>query len=286
MWEASWQLFQSFGSKFLNNIFQELPTESKRASGAYLSTTLRNSDHFKGLKFNISLPEWLLSRLPTGCHSAVPVQENPAGFWKYLWINRRYKKGKRVTLRKLTEMVLTNLESCRRSSGEEYIHPMESLGDSCTPHGPWWSFSVTALKDGQVFQVLAAHGCVPMAEFGIHIKALGILQTAFQNILSPSDQNQWGASVSNCYQSTASKLLFLKVTFQRVFIPSARGYGTDIFTQHLWLISESTTTLHYETVQLISRPKKETSDDFIFSVFALRDGCIWHQRHLPRLAFV
>lgn len=51
---------------------------------------------------------------------------------------------------------LANLESCKRSSGQEYIHLMVSLGN-----------------------------------------------------------------LPNCYQSTATKLLFLKAAFQRVFIPIA-----------------------------------------------------------------
>lgn len=181
------------------------------------------------LKLSIFLLEWLLSRLPAGCHSAVPEQENPAGFWKYLWINRRYKKGRKVSLGKLTKMVLANLESCRRSSGEKHIHLMESLGNCCTPHGPRWSLSITALKDHQVFHVLAAHSCVSMAEFCVRIKALGILQTAFPNILSPSDQNQWGTSMSNSYQSTESKLFFLKAAFQRIFITTASADKALIF---------------------------------------------------------
>lgn len=42
-----------FDSKILNNMVQELPVETMRAGGVHLSTTLRNGDPFKGLKFCI-----------------------------------------------------------------------------------------------------------------------------------------------------------------------------------------------------------------------------------------
>lgn len=144
---------------------------------------------------------------------------------------------------------------------------MESLGNCWTHHGPWWSLSVTALKDGQVFQMLAAHNCASTAEFCIHIKALGISQTAFPNILSPSDQNQWGASVSNCYPSTASKLLFLKVAFQRVFIPIAREDKALIFLPRGCGWSQNLSQL-FIMKQLVwfPDPKKKKISDAFFSV--------------------
>lgn len=70
---------------------------------------------------------------------------------------------------------------------------------------------------------------VSVAVFCIPIKTLGIMQTTFPNILSPSVQNQWGAPVSSCYLPTASKLLLLKVAFQRVFIPIANADKVLIF---------------------------------------------------------
>lgn len=42
-----------FDSKILNNMVQELPVETMRAGGVHISTTLRNGDPFKGLKFCI-----------------------------------------------------------------------------------------------------------------------------------------------------------------------------------------------------------------------------------------
>lgn len=167
--------------------------------------------------------------MPQCCSGA----EKPCRLLEVLLNKQGMLEGKRSVFleTKQKKKKLANLESCKRSSGQEYIHLMGSLGNlpkvlghagyCCTPHGPWRSLSVTALKGGQVFQVLAAHSCVSVAVFCIHIKTLGILQTAFPNIESLSDQNQRGASVSNYYQSTATKLLFLKAAFQRVFIPIA-----------------------------------------------------------------
>lgn len=103
-----------------------------------------------------------------------------------------------------------------------------------------------------------------MTVFCTPIKTLGIMQTAFLNILSPSVQNQWGAPVSNCYLPTTSKWLFLKVAFQRVFIPIANADKVLILLPS-WLIPVSASALHYKTARLISRLKK-ISDAFFFPV--------------------
>lgn len=53
-------------------MIQELPTESKRSGGVYISTTLRNNDLFKGLKFCVF--QSCLNECLAGCRQdAIPL---------------------------------------------------------------------------------------------------------------------------------------------------------------------------------------------------------------------
>lgn len=152
---------------------QELPVEHKTAVDVYILTMFRKNDPLKILNFvsfiNL-LHEWLLSslvsRLPTGCPTLCLGAEKPCRLLE-LFLNRRVMLvGKsREFGENNKKKVLVNLQSNRRSSGEEYIHLLESFRNLsnllsrdvywCTPHCPQWSVSATTVKDRQVFQLLA-----------------------------------------------------------------------------------------------------------------------------------
>lgn len=221
MRKTSWQssVFSS-DSKILNNVVQKLSVESKRTCGTYLSTVLRHSDLSKGSNF--CLPETFCLRYCLAGHLQDLIllclgAEEP---WRLLemFLNRQL-----MLVRMNSEfgengnkMVLADLDSHSRTSGEEYVHLLESLWNlpnvlhhadyCCTSYSLKWSLSANC----QIFICWEWYLCFNEAILNQWscIEAMGILKFFSKHCKPGCPKSLMSSSVesdiTHCFQYYSS----------------------------------------------------------------------------------